>query len=91
MKGIHWASWNALCKPKRMGGMGFRNLRDFNLALLGKQAWRLLNNEESLVTKIFKARYFPKCSFLDAELGSNPSFIWRSIWASQELIKKGSR
>lgn len=90
-KGIHWSRWDNLCKPKSIGGLGFRKLHDFNLALLGKQAWRLLNNEESLVTKIFKARYFSKCSFLDAELGSNPSFIWRSIWATQNLIRNGSR
>lgn len=90
-KGIHWASWDKICKPKNMGGMGFRKLNDFNLALLGKQAWRLLNNEESLVTKVFKARYFPKCSLLDAGLGGNPSYIWRSIWATQDLIKSGTR
>lgn len=65
-KGIHWASWDNLCKPKSMRGMGFRKLHDFNLALLGKQTWRLLNDENSLVAKVFKSRYFPKCSILDS-------------------------
>lgn len=54
---------------KSKGGMGFRKLRDFNLALLGKQAWHLLNNDDSLVTKVFKAWYFPRSSVLDAKLG----------------------
>lgn len=71
--------------------MGFRKLHDFNLALLGKQTWRLLNNENSLAFKVFKARYFPKCSILDAKLGNNPSFIWRSLLATQDLIRKGTR
>lgn len=62
-------------------------MHDFNLALLGKQAWRLLNNEDFLVTKIFKARYFLKCSLLDTKLGCNPSFVWRSILAAQVLIR----
>ena len=35
-KGIHWMSWDRLSKHKAVGGMGFRDLRDFNLALLGK-------------------------------------------------------
>lgn len=68
--------------------MGFRKLHDFNLALLGKQTWRLLNNESSLVFKVLKTPYFSTCSILHAELGNNPSFIWRSLLASQDLIRK---
>uniref|UniRef100_A0A803QEG5 Reverse transcriptase n=1 Tax=Cannabis sativa TaxID=3483 RepID=A0A803QEG5_CANSA len=86
-KGIHWMSWDKLCKHKRGGGMGFRDLRDFNLALLGKQGWRLLTRPSSLVSRIFKARYYVDGNFLNAQLGSNPSFIWRSIVEAQDLVR----
>ncbi|KAA3484157.1 Cyclopropane-fatty-acyl-phospholipid synthase [Gossypium australe] len=33
--------------------MGFRNMSQFNLALLAKQGWRILNNADSLVTKSY--------------------------------------
>uniref|UniRef100_A0A803PKP8 Reverse transcriptase domain-containing protein n=1 Tax=Cannabis sativa TaxID=3483 RepID=A0A803PKP8_CANSA len=89
--GIHWLSWKNLSKHKGMGGMGFRDLRDFNLALLGKQGWRLITNEDSLVARIFRARYYPNGHFLTAEVGANPSFIWRSVLASKDLIKMGIR
>lgn len=46
---------------------------------------------DSLVTKIFKAKYFSRDDFLDAELGHNPSYAWRSIWMSKALVKKGVR
>ncbi|KAL5553514.1 hypothetical protein UlMin_040915 [Ulmus minor] len=79
-KKIHWAKWDALCPPKEKGGLGFRNLEGFNKALLAKQGWRLIHSPDSLVGKVLKACYFPNCSFLEAKIGGNPSFSWRSIW-----------
>ncbi|XP_019166949.1 PREDICTED: uncharacterized protein LOC109162719 [Ipomoea nil] len=90
-QGIHWKAWDKLCIPKKYGGLGFKELHAFNLAMLGKQAWRLLTKPESLVSRIFKARYYPKGSFFDACIGNNPSFCWRSIMAAQELICGGVR
>ncbi|XP_060959451.1 uncharacterized protein LOC133030657 [Cannabis sativa] len=60
--GIIWMNWDRLTKHKFEGGMGFRCLRDFNLAMLGKQ-----------------------------ELGSNPSFVWSSIFAARDVVKAGLR
>lgn len=36
-----------------------------------------------------KAKYFPQCEFLDAQIGNNPSYIWRSILAGQQVLKSG--
>lgn len=71
--------------------MGFRDFRDFNLVMLGKQGWRFISNPNSLVTKLYKARYFQNNDFLNSELGHNPSFIWRSICEAKNLIKNGVR
>ncbi|XP_031095159.1 uncharacterized protein LOC115999450 [Ipomoea triloba] len=90
-KGIHWKAWDRLCVPKKCGGLGFKDLRAFNLAMLGKQAWRFLTRPQSLVVRIYKARYFPKSSFVDATLGRCPSFCWRSIMAAHDLICSGVR
>ena len=71
--------------------MGFRDIQAFNLALLAKQAWRLLHNTHSLFYQVYKSRYFPNCSFMDAELRSNPSYVWRSLLAAREIICEGSK
>ena len=45
---IHWSKWSTLCLPKDLGCMGFKELQKFNDALLAKQVWRLMTNEDSL-------------------------------------------
>ena len=49
---------------KAHGGMGFRNLQAFNLAMLAKQAWRILANPTSLVARIYTRQgIFPTVTF----------------------------
>ncbi|XP_023905496.2 uncharacterized mitochondrial protein AtMg00310-like [Quercus suber] len=86
---IHWRRWSILTQAKKAGGMGFRDLKAFNLAMLAKQGWRLLQNQESLVFKCLKARYFPCCSFLEAVDSPTSSYIWKSIMAAKLVLKKG--
>jgi hypothetical protein len=88
---IHWMSWKKLGSSKSNGGMGFRDLRCFNTALLAKQGWRLLHNPHSLAGQILKAKYFPRVDFLGASLGRRPSFAWRSIMSSKDLIQEGMK
>jgi hypothetical protein len=49
--------------------MGFRDFTLFNNALLAKQSWRLWHQLESLVARIMKEKYYPRCSILEAEIG----------------------
>ena len=88
---IHKINWKKLCTQKKEGGMGFRDLYSFNLAMLSKQAWRLIHDTNSLFYKVYKARYFPNSSVMMAVVGSNPSFVWRSLLASRDIIFRGSK
>ena len=36
---IAWVSWKIVCMPKLKGGLGVKDLRTFNSALLGKWRW----------------------------------------------------
>nr|XP_023915006.1 uncharacterized protein LOC112026546 [Quercus suber] len=71
--------------------MGFRNLQAFNLAMLDKQGWRILTNPNSLMARVFKAKYFPHDDVLNSKKGKNPSYAWRSIHNSLEIIRRGTR
>lgn len=78
--------WSRLCSAKTKGGMRFWSLRNFNIALLGSQAWRLVTYNNKLVSQILKAWYYPNGSSFTAKLGSNPSYIWRSVLEAQRLV-----
>lgn len=57
-RGIHWLSWDRMCVKKSNGGLGFRDLRDFNIALLGKQGWKFMLHPNSLVSIVIKRDIF---------------------------------
>ncbi|XP_059437076.1 uncharacterized protein LOC132170205 [Corylus avellana] len=86
---IHWMSWSKMSLSKAQGGLGFRDIVSFNKALLAKQIWRLWKYPDSLIAKIMKAKYYPECSVLDAPCGKKPSFAWRSIQNSSDLVNEG--
>lgn len=90
-KKLHWVSWRRLCNPKGMVGIRFRDIHNFNLALLAKQGWRIMQNPQSLVANILKARCFPNSSFFYSQVQKNCSFLWRSLVAGQVLLKSSCR
>lgn len=69
--------------------MRFRDLCKFNIALLAKQGWRFIVKPESLVTCIFKAKYFSDDNFWGARLGASALYVWRSIFAAQKVLEVG--
>ncbi|KAH1075042.1 hypothetical protein J1N35_027370 [Gossypium stocksii] len=52
-------------------------MAEFNIAFLEKQGCGLLIDPNSLVAKVFKAKYFPKNDFLNSRLGNKSSYAWR--------------
>lgn len=76
---IHWTKWDRLCDSKRDGGTGFRDLRSFNIAMLGKPIWRIIYYPNALLSRILKAKYFPNCDVLDAIPKGSSSFTEKHL------------
>ncbi|PNY07585.1 ribonuclease H [Trifolium pratense] len=75
---IPWVSWRDVCRSKKDGGLGVKNLKLFNLSLLAKWRWRLLEEDKSRWKLVLEAKYNSTPSHLcsrssDAQ-GSNNSF-----------------
>jgi hypothetical protein len=54
---FHLVNWPKVCSPIREGGLGIRNLRCFNRALLGKWLWRFASEPEAWWRKVVVAKY----------------------------------
>lgn len=59
--------------------MGFRDMHVFNLALLCRQFWRLVNFKDTLCFKVLSAKYFPKGDVFRPKRCDRPSFTWMII------------
>jgi len=70
---IHWRNWPDLTLPKSHGGLGFRDIKNFNLAMLGKQGWRLMTNPDSLCARVLKGKYYPQGDFMSVGKKKNSS------------------
>jgi hypothetical protein len=81
-------AWENLLMPKNMGGIGFRDMKCFNQALLARQAWRLIQFPDSLVVRLLKAKYIPNGELVDIVFPSEASPPWRAIEHGLELLKK---
>lgn len=77
--------------PKSAGGMCLRGISNFNTSLLGKHFLRLMIGEDSLLSKLLKSRYYPRCSVTKAPIGFNPNYVWRSILSTKYCVTKSVR
>ena len=89
---LHLVSWDKICRPRKEGGLGLKKFGLMNQAMLAKQFWRIGQNPQSLISKTFKAKYFPNSSIYDCVPKPHHSWFWRSIINQKNnLLKEGRR
>jgi len=79
--------WDKVCEPREDGGLGIKDIRFFNDALLGKWIWCLQYEEGGLWKEVFESKYNSWRKL--RSVGSNPkdSISWKDlkkVWASEE-------
>ncbi|XP_071686918.1 uncharacterized protein [Rutidosis leptorrhynchoides] len=66
-------AWKGVCVPKDQGGLGLRPLKEWNQTLIVKQIWRIVTNEDSLLSKWVNLIRPKDVRFWDINPGSNDS------------------
>lgn len=69
-RGICWKQWDKLCWSK-WEGLVFWDLEVFNVALLAKQDWHILQNLLSTLAQALRKNYHPSFDFMDTTLAPN--------------------
>jgi ribonuclease HI len=83
-------SWNSICSPKDEGGLGFRKMHDFNLALIAKLGWKLLSNSDCLWVNQLQRKYIKYGDFLSAPATHSSSWLWKGIQRIKPFISAGA-
>ncbi|XP_027065073.1 uncharacterized mitochondrial protein AtMg00310-like [Coffea arabica] len=88
---VHWMGWSKLSEVKGKGGLGFRDLMDFNNAMLAKKFWRILTRPNLMVSRILRGKYFKGESIWKMKIKASDSWMWKSILYARELLESGVR
>lgn len=67
-----------ICREKDVGGLGIRDLKTFNYALLEKWLWRLKTEGDSLWVRVLREKYGVETGAVN-EGGSRESKWWRDL------------
>ncbi|KAL0322231.1 UNVERIFIED_CONTAM: hypothetical protein Scaly_2519500 [Sesamum calycinum] len=54
---MHWLAWSKMCRALK--GASDHQLKEYNKALLAKQAWRVATKSDTLLHQILRQRHFP--------------------------------
>ena len=87
---IAWRSWENLCCPRSVGGLGFKKAKNINSAMLAKLAWMIATKRDSLYMRIVRAKNKAKEDWLRADASKYASPTWKAIEKARSVVKKGA-
>ncbi len=83
--GLHClVKWEQVCRPKRFGGIGIRNIRSTNAALLMKGLWNFYNSKSLPWVRLLRQKHYKRSPpSLASELPSRCCPLWKGILSTK--------
>lgn len=87
---LHLKAWDALCKPKCSGGLGFRRFRDINIAFITKIGWQFCTDSHRPWVQLVRAKYLRGRRIIDFQHKTQASsWLWSGICHCYGSLRRG--
>ncbi|GJS75909.1 RNA-directed DNA polymerase, eukaryota, reverse transcriptase zinc-binding domain protein [Tanacetum coccineum] len=87
-KGKAKVSWDSICKPKELGGLGIKDLKLWNEVLLVKQLWNVISKKNTMWVKWVISENLKGKNIWEANAKVNISVGWKEILKLRDKIRK---
>ncbi|KAL2898836.1 LINE-1 retrotransposable element ORF2 protein [Bienertia sinuspersici] len=83
-----YVAWNEVCRDKKEGGLGFRNIKTWNIACMGRYVWAISTKQDSLRLRWINAVYLKDKELWTYHPPSDSSWYWRKICEVKDIFKQ---
>jgi len=87
-KKYHLVKWEIICRSKKNGGLGIKDLRNMNISLLCKWWWKL-EKEDGLWQQIVKIKYMKQQTIHDVNHRLYDSPMWNDLLKVKNIYLQG--
>lgn len=86
----HLVRWEKICKSKKKGGLGIKDIRKMNISLLCKWWWKL-DTEQGLWQDLVKAKYIKNGLINTVQTKFNDSPVWKDLMKIRHFYIRGRK
>jgi len=88
---LSFLSWDTICQPKALGGLGIRPLEFLNHSLLARLGWKLTIYDTAHWVDVLKSKYLKdNVHFLESSYSPTSSWLLKGLIKNREVVKKGT-
>ena len=81
-------SWDKICHPKKLGGLGLRKMEAVNSAFMSKLTWKLFHDKSLWVAQM-QAKYSLSEDFFTLKARSSDSWVWKCLLNNRTQFRNG--
>uniref|UniRef100_A0A803QNY4 Reverse transcriptase zinc-binding domain-containing protein n=1 Tax=Cannabis sativa TaxID=3483 RepID=A0A803QNY4_CANSA len=81
-------AWDNICQTKSAGGLGFRNIKEWNVAAMGRYVWDIASKKDCLFVKWIHNVYLKNGNWWDYDPPMDCCWSWKKIVGVKNMLKQ---